>query len=262
VLPRSARHPTTTACPWTSFNRRPQPCRQWNPNSSHTPSTQDRRGRAGQLTDSVLACNNGHRGFASRAEAEPLCGGMKIRCRRVRPPVTELGGPRPVRVRTGSQRCSGAVQGPQGQARIDKDRTGLTSINASDLGKRHGSALIGKGRQDPQRTHNPSAVGSSPTRPTVDSCDLRKRLIWGANSGRWSTGLNPVLVSSTPLPSPLVEVTLTCADVSAHGWRMASWVGCASVWTSNSGRWLDARIRKWCRPVTPGCRETAQATVD
>jgi hypothetical protein len=31
VLPRSARHPTTTACPWTSFNRRPQPCRQMEP---------------------------------------------------------------------------------------------------------------------------------------------------------------------------------------------------------------------------------------
>ena len=123
----------------------------------------------------------------------------------------------------------------------------------SELGKLPRLALIGKGRQDPQSTHNPSAVGSSPTRPTMHPCDLRKRLIWGADSGRWSTGLNPLLVSSTPLPSALVEVALTCADVSAHGWRMASWVGCASVWTSNSGRWLDTRIRKCC----PGTFEWA-----
>ena len=32
-------------------------------------------------------------------------------------------------------------------------------------------------------------------------------------------------------------------------------MGCVSVWPSNSGRWLDARIRKWCRPVSSGCRE-------
>ena len=65
-----------------------------------------------------------------------------------------------------TRRPSGAIEGPQGQEQTDKHRIGLTLIGTSDLQERREPALIGKDRQDPQRTHNPSAVGSSPTRPT------------------------------------------------------------------------------------------------
>ena len=66
-----------------------------------------------------------------------------------------------------SQGATGTTLGPQGQEPIDKDRARLTEMHMPDLQERWESALIGKGRQDPQRTHDPSAVGSSPTRPTT-----------------------------------------------------------------------------------------------
>ncbi|MGW3941815.1 hypothetical protein [Streptomyces phaeochromogenes] len=56
----------------------------------------------------------------------------------------------------------------------------MTLINTSDLQERRESALIDKGRQDPQR-------------------------------------LNPLRACSTPLRSALVRTTLTCMDVSANG---------------------------------------------
>lgn len=50
---------------------------------------------------------------------------------------------------------------------------------------------------------------ASPTRPTLHACDLRKRLSGRADSGLSVNGLNPLLVSSTPLPVELVRTILT-----------------------------------------------------
>ena len=41
---------------------------------------------------------------------------------------------------------------------------------------------VGKDRQDPQRTHNPSAVGSSPTRPTSAGLRPVETFIFGCRS--------------------------------------------------------------------------------
>ena len=64
----------------------------------------------------------------------------------------------------------------QGSEKTDKGREGLRHQTLPDLGKRSRLALIDKGRQDPQRTHNPSAVGSSPTRPNKLAADASSSL--------------------------------------------------------------------------------------
>jgi hypothetical protein len=60
-------------------------------------------------------------------------------------------------------------------------------------------------------------VGSSPTRPTVQVCDLRKRLIKGADSGLWVNGLNPLLATSTAVGAAEVHDALTWVDVWGQG---------------------------------------------
>ena len=61
----------------------------------------------------------------------------------------------------------GDMEGTQGPAQICKYRARPTARTPSEQQERQGSDWKYKGRHDHQRTHNPSAVGSSPTRPTT-----------------------------------------------------------------------------------------------
>jgi hypothetical protein len=106
------------------------------------------------------------------------------------------------------------------------------------------------GSGDPQRTHNPSAAGASPTRPAVQASELRKRLIGGADSGLWANGLNPLLVTSPAHEPAGVHDALTWADAWVHG-RGEPWSStCAgSVRTSGDAGGTQGMGRAVCGPT-------------
>jgi hypothetical protein len=152
-------------------------------------------------------------------------------------PLPELARSAPTALRPGLERSVEDALGTQGQEQTDKG-SGIAALRtASDLHERHGLAWKRKGRQDHQRTHNPSAVGSSPTRPTVQVCDLRKRLSRGADSGLWVNGLNPLLVSSTD-PRALRSTPRTTPPAWTSAWPSPRRCSDRSTGTRRRGRRL------------------------
>jgi hypothetical protein len=127
--------------------------------------------------------------------------GKGLRCAKGSSPSAEQGGRSCCSGKCPTHRPPGAIEGPQGQERIDKRCTGLTRISTSDLQERRESAMIDKGRQDPQRTHNPSAVGSSPPAPpctpvacgNVSAGARIQGVLYGAESA--ARGFNSVAAS-------------------------------------------------------------------
>ena len=89
-------------------------------------------------------------------------------------------------------------------------------MHAPDLQERFESALIGKDRQDLQRTHSPSAVGSS--RPPHQKHALNCGNVLCEVSERQlpSRGRNPLLASLGPGGSVSAGSCLTCMDASGR----------------------------------------------